>query len=88
MSSDSACDASGSTTSSRSSRTSSSAIPDQIDRFRFDAVMRRNGPTAGSDDDAGDGSGDPEGTSDSEGEHAAADGRTDAEPGSVQPEDE
>ena len=62
--------------------------PQQIDRFRFDAVMRRNGPTAGSAVDAGDGGDDPEGTSGPEGEHAAADGDTATEPGSAQPEGE
>ena len=62
--------------------------PQQIDRFRFDAVMRRNGPTAGSDVDAGDGGGDPEGTSGPEGEHAAADGDAATEPGFAQPEGE
>ena len=62
--------------------------PQQIDRFRFDAVMRRNGPTAGSDVDAGDGGGDPEGTSGPEGEHAAAEGDAAPESGSAQPEGE
>ena len=62
--------------------------PQQIDRFRFDAVMRRNGPTVGSDVDVGDGGGDPEGTSGPEGEHAAAEGDTAPEASSVQPEGE
>ena len=62
--------------------------PQQIDRFRFDAVMRRNGPTAGSDVDADDGGGDPEGTSGPEGEHAAAEGDTAPEAGAMQPEGE
>ena len=61
--------------------------PQQIDRFRFDAVMRRNGPTAGSDVDAGGGD-DPEGTSGPEGEHAAAEGDATSEPGSAQSEGE
>ena len=62
--------------------------PQQIDRFRFDAVMRRNGPTAGSDVDADDGGGDPEGTSGPEDEHAAAEGDTAPEAGAMQPEGE
>ena len=36
--------------------------PDQIARFRFDAVMRRNGPAAESDVDASDDGDDPEST--------------------------
>ena len=51
--------------------------PEQINRFRFDAVMRRNGPAAESDSDgseSGDGSDDLESTRSSEGEDAAADG--------------
>jgi hypothetical protein len=62
--------------------------PAQIDRFRFDAVIRRNGPAAESDVDAGDDSDDLEGTDGSEGEQAAADGEAAAGPGSTQPEDE
>ena len=62
--------------------------PQQIDRFRFDAVMRRNGPTTGSDVDAGDGGGDPEGTSGPEGGHGAAEGDAAPEAGSMQPEGE
>ena len=62
--------------------------PEQINRFRFDAVMRRNGPAAESAVDASDGSDDPESTSGSEGEHAASDGDAAAEPGSTQPENE
>jgi len=62
--------------------------PEQINRFRFDAVMRRNGPTAGSAIDDGDGGDDPEGTSGPEGEHAAAEGEAAPEPGSAQPEGE
>ena len=48
--------------------------PEQIARFRFDAVMRRNGPAAQSDLEAGDDGDDQEITNGSEGEHAAADG--------------
>lgn len=68
--------------------------PGQIDRFRFDAVMRRNGPATESGVDArddasdDDGDGDLDGDDGSEGEHAAADGDTAAEGGAVQPEDE
>ena len=62
--------------------------PDQIARFRFHAVMRRNGPAAESDVDAGDDGDDLEGTDGSEGEHAEADGEAAAESGSAQPEDE
>ena len=62
--------------------------PAQIDRFRFDAVMRRNGPAEESDVDASDAGDDPESTDGSEGEHAAADGDATAQPGSTQPEDE
>ena len=62
--------------------------PEQIDRFRFDAVVRRNGPAAESDIDAGDDGDDPESTDGSQGEHAAADGEAATESGSAQPEDE
>ena len=62
--------------------------PEKINRFRFDAVMRRNGPAAESAVDASDGSDDPESTSGSEGEQAASDGDAAAEPGSTQPEHE
>ncbi len=61
--------------------------PDQIARFRFNAVMRRHGPAAESDVEASDDSDDPESTDGSEGEHAAADGDAAAEPGST-PENE
>ena len=60
--------------------------PDQIARFRFDAVVERHGPAAMSDDDADNDSGDPESTDGAEGEHAAAEHDADAEPGSTQPE--
>ncbi len=60
--------------------------PEQIKRFRFDAVMRRNGPAAESDVVASDDGDDPEITRGSEGEHAAADGDAAAEPSSTQPE--
>ena len=61
--------------------------PEQIDRFRFNAVMRRHGPAAESDVDAGDDSDAPESTGGPDGEHAAADGEAAAEPGST-PESE
>ena len=61
--------------------------PEQIDRFRFNAVMRRHGPAAESDIDASDDSDDPESTNGSEGEPAVADGDAVAEPGST-PENE
>ena len=53
--------------------------PDRIEHFRFDAVMKRHGPAAESDVNAGDDGGDPEGTNGSEGEHAAVDGDAAAE---------
>ena len=62
--------------------------PDQIERFRFEAVWNRNGPAAESDVDAGGDGDDPESTDGSEGESAAADGVATAEPGSMQREDE
>ena len=62
--------------------------PEQIDRFRFNAVVRRHGPAAESDVDASDDSDDPESTNGSEGEPAVADGDAVAEPGSMQPESE
>ena len=60
--------------------------PEQIKRFRFDAVMRRNGPAAESDVVASDDGDTPEITRGSEGEHAAADGDAAAEPSPTQPE--
>ena len=62
--------------------------PDQIERFRFEAVWNRNGPATESDIDAGDDGNDPESTDGAEGEHAAVDGEAAVEPGSPQPEDE
>ena len=59
--------------------------PDQVKRFRFEAVWNGNRPAAESDVDAGD---DLESTDDSEDEQAATDGATAAGPGSRQPEDE
>ena len=61
--------------------------PEQIDRFRFNAVMRRHGPAAESDADAGDDSDAPESANGPDGEHAAADGEAATEPGST-PESE
>ena len=61
--------------------------PDRIAHFRFDAVMRRNGPAAGSDVDASNDGDDPESTDGSESEHAAAEGDPDAEADST-PEDD
>ena len=60
--------------------------PEQTKRFRFDAVMRRNGPAAESDVVASDDGDAPEITRGSEGEHAAADGDAAAEPSPTQPE--
>ena len=48
--------------------------PDQIARFRFDNVMKRNGPAAESGVNASDDGDDPESTNGSEGERAAVDG--------------
>ena len=62
--------------------------PQQIDRFRFDAVVRRNGPATASGVDASDDGGDLEGADGSEVDHATADGDAVAESGSAQPEDE
>jgi len=62
--------------------------PGQIAHFRFDAVMRRNGPAAQSDVEASDDGDDQESANSSEGEPAAADGDAAAEPGPSQPEDE
>ena len=58
--------------------------PQQIDRFRFDAVMRRNGPLTESGVDASDDGDDL----DADGSDAAAEGDTADEPGLAQPEDE
>ncbi len=57
--------------------------PDRIAHFRFDAVMRRNGPAAESDVDASDDGDDPESTDGSEGEPAAVEGEAVVEPGST-----
>ena len=68
--------------------------PDQIERFRFEAVWNGHGPAAESEADAGDDGDEPESTDGSEGEQAAAegqaaaDGEAAAEPGSTQPEDQ
>ncbi len=59
--------------------------PQQIDRFRFDAVMRRNGPLTESDVDASDDGDDLENT---DGSDAAAEGDAAVEPGLTQPEGE
>ena len=61
--------------------------PDQIARFRFDAVMKRHGPAAMSDD-ADDDNDDPESTDNSEDEHAAVDRDADAKPGFAKSEGE
>ena len=62
--------------------------PDQIERFRFEAVWNGHGPAAESEVDAGDDGDEPESADGSDGEQAAADGEAAAEPGSTQPEDE
>ena len=62
--------------------------PKRIEDFRFDAVMRRNGPAAESDVDASDDGDDTESTDGSDGEQAAADGAAGAESGATQPEGE
>ena len=73
--------------------------PEQIDSFRFDAVMRRHGPAAepdadvSDDDDGGNGDDHPEGTGGSGDEPAVVDGEAADEeaadePGSTPPEHE
>ncbi len=62
--------------------------PEQIDSFRFDAVMRRHGPAAEPGVHADDDGDDPESADGSEDVHAATDEEAAAEPGSPQPEDD
>ena len=48
--------------------------PDRIEQFRFNAAMKRHGPTSKSDADTSDDEGDPGGADGSDSEHVAADG--------------